>query len=123
MKTIITLLFSFAFATTFAQYNHGENNRTDQYATNSRGYGRMQRGNFYDRRAISFQIEKINRDFDYKIRAIETDPYMRRREKRIAIRSAEYQRARQIKMVSQRGEFLRKDRGDFDRHDNDHDRR
>ena len=40
----------------------------------------------FSARDRDFQIEKINRDFDHKVEAIQCDPYLRRREKRMAIR-------------------------------------
>ena len=73
MKKIITLLFSFGvFATSFAQYNHGQNNRDDQYTNSSsdnyKKRGHFNNGNYYSARERDFQIEKINRDFDFQIR-------------------------------------------------------
>ena len=123
MKKIITLLFSVgAFATSFAQYNHQQNNddrnyrtenkRGDQYANSSNGngnYGRddkrrghFNKGNNYSAKGREFQIEKINRDFNFQIHAIQNDRYLRRREKKAAIRNAEIERSRQIQMVNER---------------------
>ena len=103
MKKIITLLFCFgAFTTSFAQYNHQQNNhdknsRTenkwdDQYANSSNGnrsYDRddkdrrhFNNGNNYSANGKDFQIEKINRDFDFQVQAIKSDRYLRRREKK-----------------------------------------
>ena len=123
MKKIITLLFSVgAFATSFAQYNHQQNNddrnyrtenkRDDQYANSSNGnrnYDRddkdwrhFNKGNNYSAKERDFQIEKINRDFDFQVQAIQCDRYLRRREKKAAIRNAEIERSRQIQMVNER---------------------
>lgn len=123
MKKIITLLFSVAaFATSFAQYNHQQNNddrnyRTEntgsgQYANSSNGnrnYDRDDRdwrhfnqGNIYSEKGRDFQIEKINRDFDFQIQAILSDCYLRHREKKAAIRNAEIERSRQIQIVNER---------------------
>ena len=121
MKKFITLLLAVgAFATSFAQYNHHQNNdgwndrpgskRDDQYANSSHGNrnydgddrGHYNRGNRYSQKEREFQIEKINRDFDFKVRAIKSDPYLRRREKRAAIRNAEIERSRQIQFVNER---------------------
>jgi len=115
MKKIITLLFSVgAFATSFAQYNHRQNNdeREGQYSTSSNGnrnydrddkeWGHFNKGNNYSVRAKEFQIEKINRDFNYRVMAIQNDRYMRRREKKAAIRNAQNERSRQIQMVNER---------------------
>jgi len=111
MKKIITLLFAVgALATSsFAQYNHSNNDdRQGQYGT-GRNHGRddrdwrhSNRGNDYSARTRDFQIEKINRDFNYRIMAIQNDRYMRRREKKAAIREARNERARQIQMVNER---------------------
>ena len=122
MKKFITLFFAVgAFATSFAQYNHHQNNddrsyrtenkRDDQYANSShsdqydRDYknpGHFNRGNRYSQKEREFRIEKINRDFDFKVRAIKSDRYLRRREKRAAIRNAEIERSRQIQVVNER---------------------
>ena len=123
MKKIITLLFSVgAFATSFAQYNQQQNNddrnyrtegkRDDQYANSSndnRNYDRndknwrpFHKGNYYSAKERDFQIEKINREFYFKVEAIQCDRYLRRREKKAAIRHAKIERFRQIKMVNER---------------------
>jgi hypothetical protein len=123
MKKIITLLFSLgAFTISFAQYDHQgnnddknyrtENKRDDQYARSSNGdryYDRDDRdrrhfdkGNYNSAKARDFQVEKINRDFNFRIQAIQSDRYLRRREKKAAIRNAEIERSRQIQMVNER---------------------
>ena len=112
MKKFITLLFLVgAFATSFAQYNH-QQNRDNQYANSSNGNGNYGRDNkdwrhfnevnIYSVKARDFQIEKINRDFDSRVQAIQCDRYLRRREKKAAIRDAETERSRQIQMVNER---------------------
>ena len=112
MKKIITLLFAVgAFATSFAQYNHHQNNDGNQYV-NSSGNGNynrddkdwrhFNRGNIYSSNSRDFQIAKINRDFDFRIQSILHDRYLRRREKKAAIRNAEKQRSAQIQMVNER---------------------
>ena len=123
MKKIITLLFSVGvFTTSFAQYNHRQNNddrnfrtenkRDDHYANSSNGnrnfdrndkdWRHFNKGNNYSVKERDFQIEKINRDFDFQIRAIQSDRYLRRREKKAAIRNAKIERSRQIQMVNER---------------------
>ncbi|MEP6952007.1 MAG: hypothetical protein ABI863_22145 [Ginsengibacter sp.] len=120
MKKILTLLFSLgAFATSFAQYNHQQNNddrnyrtesrRDDQYANSSadnRNYSTEWRhfshGNIFSAKERDFQIEKINRDFTFRVEAIQCDRYLRRREKKAAIRNAEIERSRQIQLVNVR---------------------
>jgi hypothetical protein len=120
MKKIITLLFCLCvFATSFAQYHwqnddriYRENRQDDHYANSSYGdhyYDRDDRrhGHFNIQFVFSagdrnFQIERINRDFDHKVEAIQCDPYMRHHEKREAIRNIEYERTRQIDLVNER---------------------
>ena len=120
MKKFITLLLAVAaFATSFAQNNHHQNNddrsyrtentRDDQYANSSHGNrydrddrGHYNRGNRYSQKEREYRIEKINRDFDFKVRAIKSDRHLRRREKRAAIRNAEIERSRQIQFVNER---------------------
>ena len=118
MKKTITLLFCFgAFTTSFAQNNHDRNFRNenkwdDQYANSSHGNRNYDRddkdrrhfnnGNNYSANGKDFQIEKINRDFNFQIRAIKSNRYLRRREKKAAIRNAKIERSRQIQMVNER---------------------
>jgi len=121
MKKIITLLFSVGvFTTSFAQYNRhrnsedknygSENHWNDRYANSSKGnrnhdrdhkYGRSS-GNNYSAQERNFQVEKINRDFNFRIRAIQNDRYLRRRQKKAAIREAEAERSRQLQIVYER---------------------
>ena len=109
MKKFITLLFSLgAFATSFAQYNHRDN-RYNQYANSSHdnwNYSKERRhfdhGNIFSAKERDFQIEKINRDFVFRVKAIQHDRYLRRREKKAAIRNAETERSRQIQLVNDR---------------------
>ncbi len=106
MKKILTLLFSLGIvATSFAQYNHRDddwNKRNDQYATSNGQYNTHWDDHNFSAREKDFQIDKINRDFDYKIDRIRNDRYMRRREKKFAIRDAENERAKQIQWVNVR---------------------
>jgi hypothetical protein len=108
MKKIITLLFSFGlFATSFAQYNRGHNNRDDQYVYNQRDhYGK---GNYDIAKNRNLQIERINREFDYKIQSIKNNRYLNRRAKKAAIKNAEKDRKRQIKIVNDRFKYARSD--------------
>lgn len=98
MKTIITLLFSFGiFATSFAQ-DHRQFEQNGQYVYGQRNYNRSHSP--YSER--QFQIEKINRECDYKIRSIENDFTLRRHQKKVAIRNVERERQRQIRRVNAR---------------------
>ena len=110
MKKFITLLFSLgAFATSFAQYNDHQSKRNDQYANSSNdswNYSKDRRhfdhGNIFSAKERDFQIEKINRDFAFRVKAIQHNRYLRRREKKAAIRNAEIERSRQIQLVNDR---------------------
>jgi hypothetical protein len=118
MKKIITLLLCVgAVATSFAQFHRQqdnddrgyrtENRRDDQYGGSSnhnrdnRHWRSYHHGNNYAQ-ARNFQLQKINENFNSRIEAIRRDRYMRRHEKRVAIRNAERERARQIQMVNER---------------------
>jgi hypothetical protein len=95
MKKIITLLFCVgAFATSFAQYNSGY--KDDRYAYNeNKHFG----GNFSPKDK-EFQIEKINRDFDFKIHAIQNSWNLGRHQKKVIIRNLQKEKSRQIQMVN-----------------------
>lgn len=97
MKQIFTLLISLvAFATSFAQYS--PRHKDDRYVYNeSKRYG----GNFSPRDK-AFQIERINREYDFKINAIRNSWNLGRHQKKVAIRNLERERARKIHMVNKR---------------------
>lgn len=96
MKQIFTLLICLgAFTTSFAQYRPGHDD--DRNAYNQRD--RFDRGRFESR---EFQLDRINREFDFKIRAVENNLSFRRHQKKVAIRNLERERARQIQIVNAR---------------------
>jgi hypothetical protein len=104
MKKMITLMLSVAlFASAFAQRSDRINDgrgygRDGQYSTTSQVYNNN--GNYNDgRNNRDFQIDKINREFSYKINAVANNPYLRNGQKRRAIRDLEKQRTAQIQMV------------------------
>jgi len=111
MKKMLTLTFLIgAFATSFAQSNHRQTN-DEPYAINSNGQYDRHGGNDHDRnngqrnnasalRNRNYQIEKINRNYNYQVQVIESDRYMKRRDKKRAIRNAEVEKERQIQMVN-----------------------
>jgi hypothetical protein len=127
MKKIFTLLFFVGTATaSFAQNNHQHNNndrnsKNDQYdiALNNQRYNNNR--NFYDHknyfpaREREYKIYQINRSFDFKINAIRNNRYMRRHEKKVAIRNAENERARQIQIVNAR--FISENHNGNGKHD------
>ena len=109
MKKIITLTFFIgAFATSFAQYNHpGADTRYDgQYAYSS-GANFNGHNNFMSPRERDFQIDKINREYQFNVRSIEQNPLMRRHQKKIAVRNAGNDRNFKIQMLNKKyfGQF------------------
>lgn len=97
MKQLFTLLISLgAFATSFAQYSPGHRDDNYVYSQNDH-FG----GNFSPRDK-EFQIQKINREFDFKINAIQSNWSLRRHQKKVAIRELERDRSRQIQIVNAR---------------------
>lgn len=110
MKKIITLAFfvgaySISFAQYHQQYNGGRNrNYAMPYGQYYHGQDRkFYEGNhFITRRERDFEITRINREFKMKVYSIRRNRYMRHHQKKLAIRSMEYERARQIQMVNAR---------------------
>ena len=117
MKKIFTLLFAAGlFTASYAQRDHdhnGDYGRNDQYAATSNGrydnrdhdrYGH----NMYDERDYSYanqryiQMERINREFNYKVMSIQRNWYMTNRQKRFAIRDAKNERNYEIQMLNRR---------------------
>jgi len=116
MKKILTLLLSAGiFTSSYAQKNHGHNGN-DQYAVTSHGrYNHSDhdrddrnRNERYDRGNNSYayqrkiQMDRINREYNYKVMSIERNRYMNRRQKRLAIRDAKNERNYQIQMINRR---------------------
>jgi len=97
MKQIFTLLISLgAFATSFAQ--HSPRHNDDGYVYNE---GKHYGGNFSPREK-AFQVERINREYDFKINAIRKSWNLSRHQKKVAIRNLEKQRARKIHIVNEK---------------------
>jgi hypothetical protein len=95
MKQIFTFLISLGtFATSFAQYS--PDHRDDRYAYNDHFNGKFSPGD------KDFQIQKINREFDFKIQAIQNNWSLRRHQKKVAVRELERERLRQIQIVNAR---------------------
>ncbi len=118
MKKIITLLFCIALlSSAFAQNNHRDewkndiNNRDDPKYDNNRDDGKynsdrddrknvnnstVYQNNRYGIAQRDQLIQRINREYDYKIQQVSYDRYMNRREKKRAIKTLEAQKAEQI---------------------------
>ncbi len=105
MKKIITLILSAGiFTATYAQgyRNYGEKNNhysTKHYARNNDNYhhGNMARFKAYQKQN---QFEKIDREYRYKVLAIQHNRYMTNRQKRLSIRDAKNERNYKMKMIS-----------------------
>jgi hypothetical protein len=107
MKQIFTLLICVgAFTTSFAQYRSGHDN--GRYAYDQKNH--FDRSHFESR---DLQIEKINREFDFKINTIQHDWRLRRHQKKVAIRDLERERARQIQIVNARFRDWKRDHDDY----------
>jgi len=117
MKKIFTLLFTAGlFTISYAQGNHGHNGdygRNEQYATTSNGhYDNSDHDrydhNIYDQRNHSYanqrqiQMERINRNYYYKVMSIQQNRYMSRRQKKFAIRDAKNEMNYEIQMMNRR---------------------
>ncbi|HUZ60891.1 MAG TPA: hypothetical protein VMU83_19115 [Hanamia sp.] len=106
MKKILALTFFIGFFTTsFAQsnYEHFNDTRDDQYAATFR-QGYYHHELYLSPRERDFEIARIDREFRMKVYSIRRSRFMRHHQKKLAIRSAEYERARQIEMVNARFE-------------------
>lgn len=116
MKKMFTLLLSVGIlATSYAQPNRQQNDKnfgkSGQNVIVSNGhnkniYGRNDHGIYDNRnpfaRERDAQIDKINREFSYKVKAVENNRYMRSRQKKVAIRDLTNERNRQLQMVNAR---------------------
>lgn len=100
MKKIITFLFAVGiFATSFAQDNHRQRDRDDRYVYNQKNnYNKS----YNPERTKAFQIAQINRNFDFKVRAIQHDYRLRHHQKKVAIRNAEHERNMQVYRIKSR---------------------
>ena len=107
MKKIFILLFSVgAFATSFAQTAHQNNDkRNDQYPTKSNtDYKKFDdhRDNIYSFSAKErdMQIAKINNDFNFKIKSIKGNHHLKRSQKKMWIQKIESEKDLQIQAVN-----------------------
>jgi hypothetical protein len=113
MKKILTLLLSAGlFSASFAQGNHRQRDRydrNDQYANasndryenrNNRRVDNNRNVSYKNQRAI--EIQRINREYNYKVQSIENNRYMKNRQKKLAIRDAKKERINQIQMLNAR---------------------
>ena len=114
MKKIIALLLSCAFfATSFAQGNTQKNrhktSRDDHYATTSQKryeqrddrWGNRDRHYSPGQRKAN-QIQQLNREYQYKMMAVQNNRYMNKRQKKHAIRDLQQEKTRKIRMINAR---------------------
>jgi hypothetical protein len=112
MKKILILLLSTGlFSASFAQGNHQQKDRydrNDQYANASNGRYDNRNDHRFDNSRVSYKnqraidIQRINREYNYKVQAINNNRYMRNRQKKLAIRDAQKERVNQIQMLNAR---------------------
>jgi hypothetical protein len=105
MKKVFALVFALgAMTAVFAQggYDHrnesrdvilGQQNRT--VYDNDRGYN----NGYYNTRDRDAQIDRIRREYDWRIEAVQRDRYLRRSEKKRQIRFLEDEREARIREV------------------------
>jgi hypothetical protein len=98
-KIIILICCAGAFTTSFAQYDGSHTYRNNDYAYGKGAY--HYDGKYYHGERES-QIERINREFDFRIRSIENDYRLTPHQKRVQIRVAERERATQIRILKRR---------------------
>ncbi len=112
MKKFITLLFCSAlFSSAFAQSNNHrndwkyDNNRDNNNYDNRRDEWNNHHNNtaYHNNRYSTEQrdqlIQRVSREYDYRIQQISYDRYLNRREKRHAIKSLQAQKAEQINRI------------------------
>ncbi len=111
MKKIIALLISAGiFTASYAQeHNNHEYGRNDQYTATSHGryynddHDRDHRYNdHYKSYAFQkqIQIDRINREYYYRVMSIQHNRYLTHRQKKLAIRDAKKERSYQILMMN-----------------------
>ena len=135
MKKMFTLLFASAMlSTAFAQNNQRDqrywDKENDVYKPNdNRCYDKQDNGNYgygkhgnghndryvFTARDRDMQIERINRNYDYKIRSIRNQYFMNRYQRIQQIRFLEEQRDNEIHEVMRRFNDQRNQFGVYDR--------
>jgi hypothetical protein len=106
MKRILALMFVLAAGTSvFAQGHRSDNSRegsrvivVDNDSRNGRSYDR----NYFTERERNQAVERTVREFDSRIRWVESDRRMSNRERRRAIRSLEDQKREAIRDINER---------------------
>lgn len=107
MKKIITLVFCVgAFASSFAQsgsHDRVDNKKKDQFVTNS-SYTKFDTHHNdvynFSTKDRDVQINKINRDYNAKIKSVESNRYMKNRQKKNTIQKLQADKTQQIQIVN-----------------------
>ena len=104
MKKIITLILSAGlFTATYAQGHKDYFGRNDRKIPNSYAKNNKALHNRNVYRTNSFQkqrqVEKIDREFKYKVMAIQQNRHMTNRQKRLSIRDAKNERNYKMQMI------------------------
>lgn len=114
MKKLFTFLLSAGiFSASYAQKDHHHNNdrdhRNNEYSVghhddhdrddrrDHKRYAERNRSYAYQRQ---IQMDRINREYNYKVMAIEHNRYMNRRQKKLAIRDAQRERNYRLQMLN-----------------------
>ncbi len=108
MKKIFALLFALGAVTAvFAQrgYDHRDESRDVILGQPNHGVYNNDRGynnGYYDKRDRGEQIQRIRREYDWKIQSVQRDRFLRRSEKKRQVRFLEAERDARIKEVMRR---------------------
>jgi hypothetical protein len=128
MKKILTLLIAFgAIASVQAQSSRYPSDRNesrdiilgDQNSRTYEGNSRYGNGYSFSARERDEQIDRINREFNQRIRRVERDRWMRTYEKRREVQRLEEQRKSEIRQVWERFRNSRNTYRDYDYRRND----
>jgi hypothetical protein len=124
MKKIFTLVVALgAMTAVFAQYDHRSESRDVILGQPNKGVYNNDRGynNGYSTRDRDEQVQRIRREYAWRIESVEHDRHLRRAEKKRQIRFLENERDARIREVMNRydsrnrGYNNRRDRDDDDR--------
>ncbi len=112
MKKIFTLLFTTVLLTTaFAQYNPNDQWDKNKDRDVARNDDRFKNGGgnkddhlfndnyFFKKREMNMQIDRINREYDYRIQSVKDNFFMSRNRKMRKIQWLQDQRDEEIRMV------------------------
>lgn len=126
MKRILTLAIALgAIVSANAQFSRSypsdRNDSRDVISGSNQPYEKTARYNTYNfsERERNMQLERINRDYDFRIRQVQYDRWMRSNEKRYQVQRLEDQRRDEIRLVWERFKNNRNGYRDNDNRRND----